>query len=265
MGNSIAGGESVTEPKGMTVALIAREFLGVQLHYADVLSAKAEIPLVDAITSHTNFHRLFAYGNLSKQSADPDFLALASRVADIRNADERLDTLIHAYADRPPDPWPSDRFAFGNHFACEAPNAAGVVRIHFRNRFNDDAYGPLHASNFDQRRIDLTEMFSFVADRWPNAQGVVGQSWLYNTEAYCRLFPLAYAASRSPLSGPRPIHGLSTWGQFLDFRGRAKPAVVERFKASLNALDVAQPWLSFPYQVLTTSAPMQAFRDEYGV
>lgn len=265
METSIAGAESVTEPKGMTVAVIARDFFGVQLHYADVLSAKAGMPLVDAITFHTNFHRLFAYGNLSKQSADLGFLALANRVAAIRSADERLDTLINAYADRPPDPWPCDRFAFGNHFACEAPNTAGAVRIHFRNRFNNDARGPLHASNFDQRRVDLTEMFSFVADRWPTATAFVGQSWLYNTEAYCRLFPPAYAASRAPLSGPRPIHGLSTWGQFLDFRGRAKPAIVDTFKRNLDGLDVDQAWLSFPYQVLTTTGPMQAFRDEYGV
>ena len=270
MGNSIAGAESVTDPeaiapKGMTAAEIARTFFGVQLHYAGVLSAKAGLPLVDAITFHTNFHRLFAYGNLSKQSADRDFLTLANRVAGISDAAERLDVLITAYADRPPDPWPSDRFAFGNHFACEAPNAAGVVRIHFRNRFNEDTRGPLHGSNLQQRRADLTEMFAFVTGRWPNALSVVGQSWLYNTDSYCRLFPPAYAQSRKPLEGPRPIHGLSTWGQFLDFRGRAKPDIVETFKRNLDTLDVTQPWLSFPYQVLTTTAPIEAFRNEYGV
>ncbi|MEQ1782316.1 MAG: hypothetical protein ABMA14_13210 [Hyphomonadaceae bacterium] len=271
----MTGADSVTEaegmapqsaaPKGIAVARIAREFFGVQLHYAGVLAAKAGIPLVEAITFHTNFHRLFAYGNLSKQSADPDFLELAERVADLGDPDKRLDVLIAAYADRAPDPWPADRHPFGNHFACEAPNEAGAVRIHFRNRFNNDAHGPLHASNLEQRRADLTEMFSFAVSRWPTATAVVGQSWLYNTEGYRRLFPAAYSASRTPVLGPRPIHGLSTWGQFLDFRGRAKPAIVEAFKRDLDALDITQPWLSFPYQVLTTTAPMQAFRDEYGV
>ena len=255
----------MTDPKGIETAEIAREFFGVQLHYADVLSAKAGMPLFEAITFHTNFHRLFAYGNLSKGPAAPDFLALADRVSAIRDADERLDALINAYADRPADPWPSDRFPFGNHFACEAPNDAGIVRIHFRNRFNSDSYGPLHSANVEQRRIDLTDMFGFVANRWPDAKAVVGQSWLYNTEAYCRLFPAPYAASRTPVLGPRPIHGLSTWGQFLDFHGRAKPAMVETFKRNLDALDISQPWLSFPYQVLITTAPMLAFKDEYGL
>jgi len=142
--------DSVTEadgmgPKGMAAAQIARKFFGVQLHYADVLSAKAGISLVEAITFHTNFHRLFAYGNLSKQPADPDFLSLAERVAAPPDLTAASTCSVDAYADRPPDPWPSDRFQFGNHFACEAPNDLGVVRIHFRNRFNEDAHGPLHA------------------------------------------------------------------------------------------------------------------------
>ena len=270
MWNSMTGADSVTEaegmaPKGMATAQIAREFFGVQMHYADALSAKAGIPLVEAITFHTNFHRLFAYGNLSRQSADPGFLELADRVASIHEPDKRLDVLISAYADRPPDPWPADRFPFGNHFACEAPNEAGAIRIHFRNRFNEDTYGPLHAFNFDQRRADLTEMFSSAVSHWAHAKSVVGQSWLYNTEGYRRLFPAAYSASRTPVIGPRPIHGLSTWGQFLDFRGRAKPTVVETFKRNLDTLDIGQPWLSFPYQVLTVTAPIEAFRGEYSV
>ena len=69
--------EPIGSAKGIESALVAREFFGVQLHYADVLSAKAGMPLVEAITFHTNFHRLFAYGNLSKQAPDPDFVALA--------------------------------------------------------------------------------------------------------------------------------------------------------------------------------------------
>ncbi len=270
MRNSMTGADSVTEadgmgPKGMAAAHIAREFFGVQLHYADVLSAKAGIPLVESITFHTNFHRLFAYGNLSKQPADPGFLNLAERVAEIREPDGQLDVLVDAYADRPPDPWPSDRFQFGNHFACEAPTDSGVVRIHFRNRFNEDAHGPLHASNFEKRRAELTTMFATIVKRWPESKAIVGQSWLYNTQGYRRLFPAAYSDSRTPVTGPRAIHGLSTWGQFLDFRGRAKPAIVEAFKRNLDALNIEQPWLSFPCQVFTTTAPIEAFRDEYGV
>lgn len=257
------GAESVTDQNGTEAAEIARGFFGLQLHYADVLSAKAGMPLAEAITWHTNLHRLFAYGNLAKQPPAPGFVALIDQA--IADPVTRLDTIIAAYASRPPDPWPADRFPFGRHFACEAPNAEGQVRIHFRNRFNRDAIGPLHAANIPQRRADLTTMFGFVAERWPETRTVIGGSWLYNTDAYCRLFPAAYGASRAPLLGPRPIHGLSTWGQFLDFRGALKPDVGDQFRHNLGTLDVTQPWLSFPYQVLSTQAPFEAFRREYGL
>lgn len=255
----------MTEAKGLETARIARDFFGVQLGYADTLSRKAGIPLPEAITFHTNFHRLFAYGNLSKQAPAPAFAQMAERIAGIADREQQLDALILAYADRPADPWPPDRFPFGHHFACEAPTAEGVVRIHFRNRFNTEPHGPLHASNIAQRRADLTAMFGHVVATWPEAKRIVGQSWLYNTEGYRRLFPKAYVDSRKPLEGPRTFHGLSTWGQFVDFRGRAKPDVAETFRRNLEALDVAQPWFSFPFQVLTVTAPIEAFREEYGL
>jgi hypothetical protein len=254
-----------TEVKGVAAAEISRNLFALQLHFADVLSAKAGLPLSEAITFHTNFHRLFAYGNLSRQAPDPEFLALVDHAIAAPDPATRLDRFVWAYATRPYDPWPSDRFPFGKHFACEAPNAEGVVRIHFRNRVNTDALGPLHVSQISQRRTDLTEMFGHVARTWPQAKTVMGASWLYNTEGYRRLFPKTYADSRTPLLGPRPIHGLSTWGQFLDFRGGVKQPIAEAFHDNLKTLDPKQPWLSFPYQVLTTTAPFEAFRQEYGV
>ncbi|RYY91250.1 MAG: hypothetical protein EON61_27995 [Alphaproteobacteria bacterium] len=256
---------SVNEPKGLALAEIARTFFAVQMRYAGVLGGKLGLPLAEAIIFHTNFHRLFAYGNLSKMPPDPAFVALAAEVAAIGDAEARLDHLIQAYAKRPPDGWPADRFQFGDHFAHEAPNADGAVRIHFRNRFNTHEHGPLHASHVAQRRSELTAMMASIAERWPETKAVIGGSWLYNLEAYRRLFPPEFGSSRAALVGPRPTHGLSTWGQFLDHRGYAKPDIVARFEQTLDTLDVARPWLSFPYQVLSTTAPFTVFRREYSV
>ena len=259
----MTGADSVTQAKGVATAEIARRFFGVQLRYADVLSARTDMPLADAVIWHTNFHRLFAYGNLAKQAPDAAFASLVHKA--LAEPVARLDVFVAAFADRPHDPWPADRFPVGKHFACEAPNSDGAARIHFRNRWNGEEAGPLHASNIAQRRADLAEMFAFIAARWPETKAIIGGSWLYNTKSYCGLFPPEYIASRTPLVGLRPTHGLSTWGQFLDFRGHARPHVVEAFERNLETLDVNQPWLSFPYQVLSTSAPFAAFRREYGV
>jgi hypothetical protein len=256
---------SMTAGKGIAAAEVSRGFFEVQLHYAATLSARTRISLAEAITFHTNFHRLFAYGNLAKMSPAEEFLSLVRYVTAIQDHTRRLDLLVAAFAQRPVDPWPPDRFPFGPCFACEAPDQDGAVRIHFRNNDRSGDVGPLHASKIGERRVDLTQMFAFLARRWPETKDVNGASWLYNTEGYRRLFPTEFTDSRTPLIGPRPIHGLSTWGQFLDFRGYAKPAIAEAFRQNLKSLDPAQPWLAFPYQVLSTTAPFEVFRREYGV
>jgi hypothetical protein len=255
----------VTQAKGLAAAENSRGFFGVQLRYADALSAKAGIPPAEAIIFHTNLHRLFAHGNLSKMPPDEAFASLVRDAIALADPTARLDLFVAAFAERPPDPWPPDRFPFGRHFACEAPNEEGVVRIHFRSRYDGESVGPLHVSNIALRRADLAGMFAFVAKRWPEAKTVNGASWLYNTEGYRRLFPAEFGASRTPLLGPRSTHGLSSWGQFIDFRGQVKPAIAETFFRNLESLDPAQPWLAFPYQVLATTAPFEVFRREYGV
>lgn len=261
---SRGGADSVTEAKGIAAAEAARGYFALQLRYADALSARAGLPAAEVIGWHTNLHRLFGYGNLSKQPADPAFVALIAEVAALPAID-RLDCLVEAYAARPYDPWPSDRLRFGPHFACEAPTAEGDVRIHFVNRAPLPEIGPLAPSQQAERRRELSSMVDHIARTWPHARTVIGGSWLYNTEAYRRLFPAAYVASRQIMTGPRSTSGLSHWGQFIDFRGAVKPLVAEALYRNLETLDPQQPWLSFPFQVMTVKAPFAAFREEYGV
>jgi hypothetical protein len=250
--------------KGMAAAEVSRGHFDLQLHFAETLAAKKPMPLVEAITFHTNLHRRFAYGNLSKQPADPDFLALADRLAALPDHAARLDLTVAAFAERDEEGLPPHLFDFGC-FRCEAPDERGHIRIHFGNRDSDDGLGPLDKSKTARRRDELTRMIRFVAGTYPHAKAVDGGSWLYNTEAYRRLFPPEFANSRTPLEGPRSTHGSSSWGQFLDFRGNVKPDMSEKFMQNLKLLDPQRPWLAFPLPVLMTTAPFEAFRREYGL
>lgn len=109
MGNSTTDGDSVTDAKGTAVAEIARAFFGVQLHYAGVLSARAGMPLGEAITFHTNFHRLFAYGNLGKMKPDPAFLAL---VRDVVTLERKRGLIVSLRPMRSGPPIHGHRIAF---------------------------------------------------------------------------------------------------------------------------------------------------------
>ena len=181
-------------------------------------------PLAEAITFHTNFHRLFAYGNLAKMPPDPEFVSLVGEVIAIDDRTARLDRLDRCL-----------RRAPARSVAARPFSLRPALRLRGAER------GRRRPHPFPQPRQQVTvsarstprtsasaaptspQMFAFVARRWPEAKAVNGASWLYNTEGYRRLFPQEFANSRTPLIGPRPIHGLSTWGQFLDFRGHVKP------------------------------------------
>jgi hypothetical protein len=257
-------------PKGKAAAEISRGFFDVQLRYVDVLAARTGMPFSEALTYHTNFHRFLGHGHLGKCEPAPEFLALANELAATPDTPARLDRVLAVYADLPMG-WPfvappgtGDRFPFGC-FACEAPDKDGVVHIHFGNRDSDNETGPLHNSKIAARTAELSAMSAFLASTYPDAKEVHGKSWLYNTDAYCRLFPADYAASRTPLEGPRTTHGLSTWGQFMDFRGALKPKVGADFLARLDSLNPREPWKVFPFAVLKTHAPFTSFRQRYGV
>ena len=89
------------------------------------------------------------------------------------------------------------------------------------------------------------------ARRGPAARTVQGGSWLYNLEAYRRLFPVA---SRRPVVRPPPgrvrLGGTSSWGQFLDYREAVKPDLRAAFLRNIETLDVDAPWRAW-----STAAP----------
>jgi hypothetical protein len=93
---------------------------------------------------------------------------------------------------------------------------------------------------------------------------VVGASWLYNVEAYRRLFPSSYLATARVIAGR--FRHMPLWGQFLDRHGATRDNVTRQFlerlerQASLEGLDQC-----FPLQALSLEAPLQDFYDFYGV
>ena len=139
------------------------------------------------------------------------------------------------------------------------------MRIHFANRDPDDAVGPLARDKVAARLGELTAMFACLRQDHPQAMTVTGGSWLYNLEAYRRLFPPVYGASRTAPTPPVRLRGTSSWGQFLDFRENLKPDLCVRFRDNLKRLDPKAPWLAFPMQPLRTRAPVEAFVAFYGL
>ena len=136
------------------------------------------------------------------------------------------------------------------------------MRIHFGN-YEHDHIGPLSAAKAGKRRHELKKMFAYVKETYPLAREVRGVSWLYNREAYRRLFPPEYFDSREIQETSPHFQGSSRWGQFLDHRGGVRPALRERFRRNLEHMDIDKLWEVFPLPTFRLRAPIKLFYDYY--
>ena len=131
------------------------------------------------------------------------------------------------------------------------------------NADTDTLGGPLAYEKQTRRRADLTAMVKDIRARHPDARAIRGRSWLYNLEAYRRLFPADYAASAKPETGVVNLHGNSSWGQMIDSREAVRPEFRATLLANLAVIDPEAPWRAFPLQVLRVTAPIASFETFY--
>jgi hypothetical protein len=238
-----------------------RPFFEVQLRFAEAMAERTARPLPSACLAFTNLHRRFGFGRVEAGVPSPEWARYAGGLEQRPSRAERLDWTIDTFLAAPPEAGDKRRFGC---FSFELMDDGQVVRIHFSNRDSDDGVGPLARGKADRRRAELRDMFAFVRTRHPGARTVRGGSWLYNLEAYRRLFPADYAASAAAPERVR-LDGTSSWGQLLDFRGHVKPAVRQALLHSLESLDADAPWTAFPLRALATQGPIGSFHAFYGV
>jgi hypothetical protein len=131
------------------------------------------------------------------------------------------------------------------------------LRLHFHNA-EADRRSPLGKERQDKRRAELTALFEYVKRTEHRSVHVVGASWLYNVDAYRRLFPESYLATAHVIRGR--FQHLPLWGQFVDRHGMVKDDLARPFverlarQSSLEDLDAC-----FPLPVLALEAPAQEF------
>ncbi len=135
--------------------------------------------------------------------------------------------------------------------------AGGRIRIHFRN---NDPLGasPLSRERISARQAELKAMFAYIRRHAAAPLTVVGGSWLYAIEAYRRLFPLAFLTNA--IDREVEPQFMAQWGQFLDYRGKVKPALAFQFLENLELQTSLDGVLAcFPYPVLHLECPITEF------
>lgn len=232
-----------------------RDFFELQLRFARHMAERTAQPLAESVLRFTNLHRRFGYGDPDRGVA-PAWAAFVGPLRRMADLDAQTAWAVAHFRDAPEEQPPPDRHLFGS-FGCEAPDARGVLRLHFVST-DSDGLGPLHRSKIARRQAELATMIAFVRRCYPQAAQVRGVSWLYHIDAYRRLFPPAYTATAVPASRVR-LSGMSSWGQFIRHDGTIKPVLRDAFLRRLESIDPAAPWRSFPLPALTVAAPIETF------
>lgn len=232
--------------------IYAREFFGLQLRFANAVSTLSDRPLPKVLFDYTNLYVRLGLGR-EFDAAHPGWRAY---VAGLSEARDPLEWTHEYYLKRaevttaPPLVASFGCFAYGRL-------GDGRVRLHFQNA-EADAGSPLAPARRGRRLAELAALFHHVKRTMPPGIRVVGASWLYNLEAYRRLFPPAYLATARVLADR--FRHMPLWGQFVDRRGgiREAPArsLLERVQ---RAASVAEVGACFPLQPLGLEAPADDF------
>ena len=135
------------------------------------------------------------------------------------------------------------------------------IRLHFQDA-DTDGHSSLGIDRRGERLVDLAALFEHVQQTLGQPVRVVGASWLYNLEAYRRLFPISYLATAQVI---QRFRHMPLWGQFLDRHGEVKENMtrpfLERLECQSSLDSVGQ---CFPFQVLSVQASVRDFYDFYG-
>jgi hypothetical protein len=151
-----------------------------------------------------------------------------------------------------------------NYFGCFYYNRLGetnIVNNHFKNR--DDS-GVLGKARFAVRQQELTEMYRHIRQHEPWVEAVRGKTWMYNREAYRRLYPPEYIATAQPV--PSEYRFLATWGQFVEYTGEVRSDMTTKFLqevAQANTLEEIDQ--CFPYRILQLDCPIHYFYEYYKI
>lgn len=232
------------------------DYFSLQLSFAERYAIVADLPLGASIVHCTNLRRRLNLWGPTGANCWSDFVA---RISDPKN--ERRDALslcMQWYEKRPPL---AKERSFGC-FSFDPPDASGVLRIHFVPP-ETTSTSPLACANIGARVQELCELFSHVRRKEPGVLSVRGVSWLYNLEAYRRLFPRRYAMSIQAIDVPLHLNGSSTWGQVLNWRQEVKPDMRDALLARMTTMRPEAPWKAFPLQALTATSDIAEFYERF--
>jgi hypothetical protein len=232
-------------------------FFEIQEYFARRVSLIVRVPFEEALLMYTSFYKRIGVGNWDFNPDNPFWISFIERINGGQLPAEAAFELYKATQRRNIDKT--------KRFGCMGFDCRGkTIVIHFRNDFNS-AQGPLSMHHISDRLAELKEMFKYISGYYCNAQFVEGCSWLYNYEAYRRLFPPEYIA-RMELVNDTPVRLHSAWGQFISSSGEINYKRTAIFKQKVvTAASLVELLDSFPFRIYKSRTEIKLFYSFYGI
>ena len=238
--------------------IYAQAFFDLQLRFAQKVAVLSGRPLARVLLEYTNLYIRFGLGR-DFDAAHPTW---QEYLAGLHDTDDIGEWTYGFYVKRcdaragPPVVASFGCFAY-------APATDERIRLHFHDA-ETGGHSALALDRVGRRLTELAALFEHVKRAPRQPLQVVGTSWLYNLDAYRRLFPVTYVASARAIADR--FQHMPLWGQFLDRHGAIKDTLSRQFldrverQSSLESLEQC-----FPFQALAVGAPVRTFYDFYGI
>jgi len=243
--------------------------LDLRLRFAEAVSQKMHIPLADALYEYTDLARRVLGRQAEYQEGSEAYRSeftgiVASLEGQSKEHDVRLEALnrvfMEHYKSLPQRERPYEPFSYDYNTQTH------TVHPHFGSMsYEKDSQSPRYLSEElrEEIRSRLRGMFTEIKSIHPDAEWVEGQSWLYNDERYCSLFPKSYTADQKERKGG--FMGGGRWGQFRQSDGSLNEARRKEFLQRISNLDPHDLERAFPLQTLIVRGPIADFYMEYGI
>jgi len=236
----------------------SKEFFEINLHFAQRVADVLQQPLEIVLLEYTHLYLRFGLG----RSFDPSNPTWQTYLAGLKQNQAQIDWTYQFYLrqyEQLPPKTPEHGFGCFSY----SPWDDGRIRIHFHNGEPGDE-SPLSQERISFRLSELKAMLTQLKQIILPTTKVVGGSWLYNLEAYRRLFPPRYLESAYP--NEDEFQFISLWGQFVDRRGRLREQTVRLFLDNLERQNTLEGLKTcFPFQSLCLESLLKDFYQFYGI
>lgn len=229
-------------------------FFDLQLRFADSVARIHHLNFEDALLHYTNLYLQFV-----GRSFDPLHPVWQAYLTGLRQASERAMWTASFYQRAREAQLPSPYGCFHYSYRPEE----NTIRYHFVNA-DTSGSGPLSKERMSTRLQELTMMFADIKKQFGDTPQVRGNSWLYNIDAYRRLFPAQYTQTMQIVNDE--FQYISLWGQFLRHDGHVHGHLVDSLLSCLQQQETFDGLINcFPYQVLSPQCPISLFYEFYEV